>query len=381
MSMLFSPLQLRELTLVNRIQVSPMCQYSAVDGSMTAWHLMHYGSLALSGAGLLVIEATHVAPDARITHGCSGLYNDDNEAALARVLRFCREHSGIAIGLQLAHAGRKASSERPWEGRGTLAADARPWPVVGASPLPFSRGWPVPHELARAELRAIRDAFVHSTERAARLGIDLIELHSAHGYLLSTFLSPLSNRRTDEYGGSLENRMRFPLETFVAMRAAWPAERPMGVRIHGTDWVDGGWTVDDAVAYASALKGLGCDYVTASSGGVASDAQVPVAPGYQVPLAEAVRRHAGIVTCAVGMITGARQAESIIADGRADQVALARGMLFNPHWPWAAAAELGASVAAPPQYDRASARLWPGAAHGRLQIDTPPPTSSTTPLM
>jgi len=360
MSLLFTPLRLRALELANRIQVSPMCQYSAVDGSMTDWHLMHYGSLALSGAGLLVMEATHVTAQGRITHGCAGLYDDANAASIERVLRFCRAHSDIAIGLQLGHAGRKASSERPWEGRGSLKAGADPWPMVGASALPFADGWPAPAALDRAGMRSVRDAFVRSTERAAALGFDLVEVHSAHGYLLSTFLSPLSNRREDDYGGSLENRMRFPLETFAAMRAAWPAERPMGVRIHGTDWIDGGWGVEDAVAYAAALKALGCDYVTVSSGGVDSRAKPAVGPGYQVPLAEVVRRETGLVTCAVGMITEATQAEDILAHGRADQVALARAFLSDPHWPWRAAGALGESIRLPPQYERAGAATWPG---------------------
>jgi 2,4-dienoyl-CoA reductase-like NADH-dependent reductase (Old Yellow Enzyme family) len=361
MSALFSPLPLRRLTLSNRIQVSPMCQYSAQDGSMTDWHLMHLGSLALSGAGLLVIEATHVTRDARITHGCSGLYSDANASALARVLRFCREQSDIAIGLQIAHAGRKASSERPWEGRAALPAGADPWPTVAPSALPMADGWHVPRAASFDDLRAIRAAFVHATERAAMLGIDLIEVHSAHGYLLSTFLSPLSNQRSDDYGGSRDNRMRFPLETFGAMRAVWPAEKPMGVRIHGSDWRADGWGVEDAIAYAEALKRAGCDYVTVSSGGVAAKAEIPVGPGYQVPLAEAVRRETGIVTCAVGMITDAMQAESIITQGQADQVALARALLFNPHWPWQAAAQLGARLRYPPQYERGAAGMWPGA--------------------
>ncbi|MBC7780578.1 MAG: NADH:flavin oxidoreductase/NADH oxidase [Proteobacteria bacterium] len=356
MSKLFSALTLRELCLANRIQVSPMCQYSAVDGSMTDWHLMHLGSLALSGAGLLIIEATHVTRDGRITHGCSGLYSDYNEYALARVLRFCREHSDVAIGLQLAHAGRKASSERPWQGRSALAAAADPWPTVAPSALPVGSGWPTPRELSRDDLRAIRDAFVRATQRADRLGIDLIELHSAHGYLLSTFLSPCSNVRSDEYGGSRDNRMRFALETFSAMRGVWPERKPLGVRIHGTDWTDGGWTIDDAVVYARALQRLGCDYVTVSSGGVVADASIPVGSGYQVPLAEAVKREVGITTCAVGMITEPQQAESILAQGSADQVALARGLLLNPHWPWTAAVALGAEVTVPPQYDRARPR-------------------------
>lgn len=361
MSRLFTPLALRELELPNRIQISPMCQYSATDGSMGDWHLMHLGSLSLSGAGLLMIEATHVTRDGRITHGCSGLYSDDNEYALARVLAFCRRHAAMPIGIQLAHAGRKGSTQRPWQGRGALGAHEDPWPTRAPSALPFQPDWHVPHELTRQAIAAIRDAFVAATARCARLGLDLIELHSAHGYLLAEFISPLSNRRSDEYGGSLANRLRFPLETFRAMRAAWPSDKPMGVRIHGTDWVEGGSTIEDAVIYARELKALGCDYVTVSSGANSPEAKIPLGPGYQVPLAETVRRETGIVTCAVGMIYEPAQAEATVAEGRADLVALARAFLANPHWAWHAAAVLGAAVSYPPQYERAGLALWPPA--------------------
>jgi len=361
MSRLFSPLDLRALTLANRVQVSPMCQYSAVDGGMGDWHLMHLGSLALSGAGVLMVEATAVVPEGRITNACLGLHTDAQAEALARVRAFCRSHSPIAVGVQLAHAGRKASAQCPWDGGRPVPPGEGGWAVVGPSAVPYTSGWPTPRELSHAELHEVREAFVAATHRADAAGIDLIEVHAAHGYLLSTFLSPFSNLRTDEYGGSREHRMRFPLEVFEAMRRAWPAHKPMGVRIHGSDWVEGGWTVDDAAAFAGALKALGCDYVTVSSGGVISKAPITAGPGYQVPLAAAVRRATGITTCAVGLITTGPQAEAILADESADQVAIARAMLFNPHWAWQAAAALGVDWVAPPQYERATPQMWPGA--------------------
>jgi 2,4-dienoyl-CoA reductase-like NADH-dependent reductase (Old Yellow Enzyme family) len=366
-SKLFTPLRIGGLELANRITVSPMCQYSAVDGTMNDWHLMHLGNLSLSGAGLLILEATHVTPEGRITHRCSGLYSDENEAALARVLQFCRGISPVKIGIQLAHAGRKGSAQRPWEGRGPLAPAERPWQTLGASAIPLAPGWPAPLALDRAGMRAVKRAFVEATRRAARIGFDLIEVHSAHGYLLNNFLSPLSNQRGDEYGGSLENRMRFPLEVFSAMRGAWPPDRPMGARIPGSDYVADAWAPEDAVVYARELRKRGCDYVTVSGGGVVLDAQVPVKAGYQVPFAERVRRETGIVSGAVGLITDPHQAEAIIANGQADYVSLARALLFNPRWPWHAGVALGVELRYPPQYERCAPRAWPpGRTLGRV---------------
>jgi 2,4-dienoyl-CoA reductase-like NADH-dependent reductase (Old Yellow Enzyme family) len=276
-SQLFAPVQIGKRTLTNRITVAPMCQYSAVDGSMSDWHLMHLGSLAISGASMLVMEATGVTPAGRITPYCPGLYSDANEAAMKRVTEYLRSISPIVLGVQLAHAGRKASSHRPWQGHGPLQAN-------GGQAAACER-WPEPQAMSKSDMQQLTQAFVHAAQRAARIGLDFIELHSTHGYLLSEFLSPLSNKRTDEYGGSLENRMRFPLEVFRAIRAAFPADRFVGAKISGTDFVDGGFSPDEAVAYARALKAEGCAYVTVSGGGVVLDAKIPVGPGYQVPFA------------------------------------------------------------------------------------------------
>ena len=365
-SMLFKPLSIGGIELENRITIAPMCQYSAIDGSMTDWHLMHLGSLALSGAAMLVIEATGVTPEGRITPNCTGLYSDANEAAMARVVNFVRSISPIRLGIQLAHAGRKASTQRPWEGRGALApTDPAAWSTVGPSAVPLAAGWPTPQALDRAGMDAVRDAFVQASRRAARLGLDFVELHSTHGYLLSEFLSPLANRRTDEYGGALENRMRFPLEVVRAVRTVW--DKPLGAKISGSDFADGGWTPDDAVAYARELKKLECDYVTVSGGGVVLDQKVPVGPGYQVPFAERVRREVGIVTGAVGLISEPRQAEQILASGKADFVSLARAMLFNPRWPQHAAVVLGGTARYAQQYERCAPKAWPpGAALGKV---------------
>jgi NADPH2 dehydrogenase len=359
MSKLFEPLAVGPMTLEHRITVAPMCQYSAVEGSMTDWHMQHLGSLALSGASMLVIEATGVTPEGRITHGCTGLYSDANEASMKRVIDFVRSVSPISLGIQLGHAGRKASAERPWEGRGALKENA--WETVAPSPIPLADGWPTPRALDRAGMDAVRDAFVASAKRSLRLGLDFVELHSTHGYLLSEFLSPLSNRREDKYGGSLGNRMRFPLEVASAVRAVWPRDRVLGAKISGTDFADGGWSGDDAVAYARELKRVGLDYVTVSGGGVVLDAKVPTGPGYQVPYAERVRRESGITTGAVGLISDPHQAEEIVASGKADFVSLARAMLFDPRWPQHAAVALGGEVRYPPQYERASPKLWPPA--------------------
>lgn len=360
-SNLFTPLAIGRMELPNRIAVAAMCQYSAVDGSMTEWHLQHLGNLSLSGAAMLAIEATGVTPEGRISHGCTGLYSDANEAAMKRVVDFVRSISPIRLGVQLAHAGRKASAQRPWEGRGALSPDDDAWETLAPSAVALAPGWPTPQALDRAGMTAVAAAFVASALRAKRLGLDFVEVHSTHGYLLSEFLSPLANKRSDAYGGSLENRMRFPLEVVCAVRDAWPRDKPLGAKISGTDFAEGGWTVEDAVVYARALKSYGCDYVTVSGGGVVLDAKVPVGPGYQVPYAERVKRETEIKTGAVGLIGGAEQAEEIIASGKADFVALARAMLFDPRWPWHAALELGADMEYPPQYARAHPKLWPGA--------------------
>ncbi len=360
-SKLFSPIELRGLKLPNRIVVSPMCQYCVEDGVVGDWHRVHLGMLANSGAGLLIVEATAVTAQGRISPGCTGLYDDETEAGFAKVLETVRAVGSARLGIQLGHSGRKGSTAAPWVGRGPVARADGGWDVVGPSSLPFTEGWLVPQQLDRAGMDDIREAFVSTTQRAARLGFEFLELHSAHGYLLSSFVSPLSNRREDAYGGSRENRMRFPLEVAAAVRDAWPSDRPMSVRINGTDWVDGGWTPDDAVAYAAALKDCGADIVTVSSGGIDPDQKVPVKLGYQVPIAAKVRKEADIPTIAVGMITQPRQAESIIAQGDADLVALARGMLFNPRWGLHAAAALGVQVDYPPQYQRATPETWPPA--------------------
>jgi 2,4-dienoyl-CoA reductase-like NADH-dependent reductase (Old Yellow Enzyme family) len=360
MSALFSPLTLRGLTLANRVVISPMCQYSADHGSASDWHIMHLGSMALSGAGLVIIEATGVEPRGRISPGCLGLYSDDNEKALARVLSIVRRHSETPIGIQLGHAGRKASINVPWRGGKPLTAAEGAWATVGPSALPFDAGWHVPAALDRAGMKQIIDAFVAAARRAERLGLALIEVHSAHGYLLSQFLSPIANRRTDDYGGSLENRLRFPLELLGALRQAWP-DKPLGARLNGSDWVEGGIDIEQAVAYAAALKKIGVDYVCCSGGAQSPAQKIPVAPHYQVPFAAEIKKRTGIATMAVGMITDPKAADGIIAKGEADLIALARAVMDNPRWPWHAADLLGAELAVVKQYERARPKLWPGA--------------------
>jgi 2,4-dienoyl-CoA reductase-like NADH-dependent reductase (Old Yellow Enzyme family) len=360
-SKLFTPIQLGGITLPNRIVVSPMCQYSADDGCLSDWHLMHLGSLAISGAGLVMIEATGVTREGRITHGCTGLYSEHNEASMKRVVEACRRLTRSPIGVQLAHAGRKASASFPWQGGKPLSAAESPWTTVAPSALPFGEGWHVPHELAESELRGVVDAFVAAAGRARRIGLDAVEMHSAHGYLMHQFLSPHSNLRRDRYGGSLENRMRFPLEVARALREAWPKERALGARITGSDWLDGGVTPEDAIAYARELKAIGFDYVGVSSGGISPAARIKIEPGYQVAFAEKVRRSVPIAVRAVGMIADPEQAEAIVASGKADMVALARAFLDDPRWVWHAAERLGAKVEYPPQYARSHPELWPGA--------------------
>ena len=357
-SALFSPYRLAGLELANRIVVSPMCQYSADDGCANDWHLMHLGMLANSGAALVVVEATHVERHGRITHGCLGLYNDDNEAALARVIAQARRMGSAKFGIQIAHSGRKGSAQRPWEGGGALKADADPWPTMAASPIPFGGGWHTPREVTEEDMERVRKAFVSATQRALRIGFDEIELHFAHGYLAHGFMSPISNKRIDQYGGSLANRLRFPLSIARAVRAVVPQGVPLGARITGSDWREGGLTGDDAVAISKALKGEGLDFICISSGGVTADTRNPSEPGYNVPIAARVKKEAGIATRTVGLIVKPEHAEEIVAQGQADMVSLARVFLDDPHWGWHAAKALGAEVARPPQYQRACPKLW-----------------------
>ena len=353
MSKLFSPYSLRDLTLSNRIVVSPMCQYSAEDGKANDWHMIHLGSMALSGASMVVIEATGVEPEGRITPGCLGLWDDATEAALKPVVEMMRKYSKSALTIQLAHAGRKSSSHVPWKGGQQIPLAEGGWITFAPSAVAQKEGEVPPQGLDETGMLRIRDAFVATAKRAERLGFDAIELHGAHGYLLHQFLSPIANQRTDRYGGSLENRMRFPLEIYEAVRAAWPAGKPIGVKVSATDWVEGGWDPEQTVAFALELKKRGVDWIDVSSGGVSPAQKIPVGPSYQVPFAEKVKAETGLPVVSVGLITDPRQAEDIVAEGRADFVALARAMLYDPRWGWHAAAALGAEVDAPPQYWRA----------------------------
>jgi NADPH2 dehydrogenase len=361
MTILFSPLQLRELTLKNRIVVSPMCQYSAENGRATAWHMQHLGSLSLSGAGMLCVEATAVEADGRISPGDLGLFDDATEAALVSVLAMIRKHASIAMAVQLAHAGRKASCSVPWENEGKqLPIESGGWQTLAPSAIPHYDTDRAPAALDAAGIARIRDSFARAAKRADQLGFDAIELHGAHGYLLHEFMSPLSNHRTDAYGGSLENRIRFPLEVFEAVRAAFPQHKPIGMRVSASDWVDGGWDLQQTLVLAKELKSRGIDWIDCSSGGLSPKQKIPLAPGYQVPFADAVKA-TGVTTMSVGLITEPEQAEEILASGKADLIALARGMLYDPRWPWHAAAALGEKADAPPQYLRAAPR-----AHSKL---------------
>ena len=352
MSQLFSPIQLGQQQLANRIAVAPMCQYSAQDGEAGDWHLMHLGQLAMSGAGLLILEATAVSPEGRITPGDLGLYSDRTEAALGRVMGALRQYSDIRLGIQLAHAGRKASSDVPWRGGQLLAVQDGGWTPLAPSAIAHGANEPTPAALDDAGLTKVLHDFVAAAERTARLGFDVVELHAAHGYLLHQFLSPLANQRTDPYGGTPEKRMAFVLQVFDAVRAVLPASTALGVRLSATDWVPGGWDPEQSAVLCQALESRGCDFVHISSGGLSTQQKIPVGPGYQVPLAAKIREQVRMPVIAVGMITEAAQAEAIVASGQADMVALARAMLYNPRWPWHAAAQLGATVQAPRQYWR-----------------------------
>jgi len=357
-SQLFTPISLRSLTLANRVVVPPLCQYSSDEGVASDWHMQHLPSLAISGAGLVCLEMTDVEPIGRITHGCAGLWSDAQEAALARVIASCRKYGQAKLGIQIAHAGRKASCVPPWKGGKFLPQDQGGWQTIAPSAIPFGEGYGAPKAMTRADFDRVLEAFVNATRRAARLGFDSCELHGAHGYLLSSFFSPLANRRDDEYGGSLENRMRFPLRVFRAMREVWPADKPLGIRVSCVDWAEGGTTIEDTVEFAKHLKQAGCDFICCSSGGIVAAVPPLIRAGYQVQFAERIRREVGIATRAVGMIFTGRQAETIIAEGKADMVAVGRGYIDDPRWAWHAGDELGVIAPMAPQVDRARNAGW-----------------------
>jgi 2,4-dienoyl-CoA reductase-like NADH-dependent reductase (Old Yellow Enzyme family) len=352
MSHLFEPFTLRGVTFRNRIGVSPMCQYSCVDGFATDWHLVHLGARAVGGAGLVIAEATAVEPRGRISPYDIGLWSDAHVAPLARVAHFLREH-GAVPGIQLAHAGRKAGVNRPWEGGGPVPAGEGGWTPVGVSPIPFDEGFPTPTELTVDEIRAIQDAFCAAAVRADQAGFELVEIHGAHGYLLHSSYSSLSNLRTDDYGGSFANRICFLVETARAVRAVWPERKLLAVRLSCTDWVEGGWTGDDTVALVQRLRAEGVDLIDCSSGGAVPRAHIPAGASYQVPFAERVRREAGLPSAAVGLITDPMQADEIVRNGRADLVLLGRELLRDPYWPLHAARKLHQAAPVPPQYLRA----------------------------
>lgn len=352
MSQLFSPFQLRELSFRNRIFVSPMCQYSCADGLPTDWHLVHLGSRAVGGASLVLTEAAAVTPAGRISPEDAGIWNDAQRDAWKPIAAFIKAQ-GAVPGIQLAHAGRKASTYSPWRGSGKVTADKGGWDVLGPSNMAFASTFPVPHEMSKAELEATVEAFVNAARRSLAAGFEVPEIHAAHGYLLHEFLSPLSNSRSDQYGGSLENRMRFPLEVCEAVRSVWPAHLPVFLRISASDWKEEGWDLTQSIEFCKRAKAIGIDLIDVSSGGNVADAKMTIRPGYQVPFARAIRAAAQIPTGAVGLITEAVQAEQIVADGDADCVFLARALLRDPYWPRHAAAALGVSLEWPNQYARA----------------------------
>ncbi|MDP9127008.1 MAG: NADH:flavin oxidoreductase/NADH oxidase [Pseudomonadota bacterium] len=356
MSVLFSKLKLREIEFKNRVWVSPMCQYSSANGLPTDWHLVHLGSRAVGGAGLVVVEATAVSPVGRISPGDSGMWSDQHAEAFKRITDFIVSQGAVPA-IQLAHAGRKGSTEAPWDGDASIpSSDERAWETLAPSPIPFRPGWHTPRQMNGDDMARVTEEFVMATKRSFTAGFQVVEIHMAHGYLLHEFLSPLSNTRNDEFGGSFENRARFPLAVAKAVRNAWPARLPVFARLSTTDWVPGGWTPEQSVTLASLLKTTGIDLIDCSSGGATHDAKIPVGPSYQVPFAEMIRSQAGIATAAVGMITEALQAEGIIRDGQADAVFLARAMLHDPYWPLHAAETLGAPAGWPQQYGRVRPR-------------------------
>lgn len=347
MSLLFSPLQLRSVQLKNRIAMSPMCMYSATEGHVAPWHLLHYPTRAIGGVGLIVVEATAVEARGRISPQDLGIWSDDHVAGLSQLSQAIKQAGGVP-GIQIAHAGRKAGTARPWEGGKPLHT----WTPVGPSPLPFFEGWATPQALDNGGLDQVRLAFQDAARRALQSGFEVLELHMAHGYLLHSFLSPLSNHRTDAYGGSRENRMRFPLEVVEAVRQVWPSELPLLVRVSATDWHPQGWHLDDSIAFAKVAQPLGVDLLDCSSGGVIAGVKIPVGPGYQAHLAQGVRQQAGLLSGAVGLIEHAQQAQALLQEGQADLVLLGRALLADPYWVFRAAKELGQRVW-PVQYDRA----------------------------
>jgi 2,4-dienoyl-CoA reductase-like NADH-dependent reductase (Old Yellow Enzyme family) len=349
---LFETYTIRSVTFRNRVFVSPMCQYSSDDGRPNDWHFVHLGSRAVGGAGLVMVEASGVSPIGRITAWDSGFWSHAHADAFRPIVTFI-EANGAVAGIQLAHAGRKASTDVPWRGGGVIREGPNAWQTVAPSPIPFRDGDPVPHALTPAEIDEIVAQFVDATSLAVSAGFHVVELHMAHGYLMHEFLSPLCNARTDEYGGSLENRMRFPLRVAEGVRHAWPDDLPLFVRISASDWVEGGWDLAQSIEFAKCLRALGVDVVDCSSGGAVTGAKIALGPGYQVPFARAIRAEAGIATAAVGLITEPQQAEDIITSGSADAVMLARELLRDPNWPLHAARLLGVDIPWPPQYERA----------------------------
>lgn len=365
MSQLFEPFSLREVVFANRIGVPPMCQYSAEAGLVGDWHLVHYGSRAVGGAGLIIVEATAVLPEGRISPADLGIWDEAQIAGLARLARLC-EAQGCVPAIQLAHAGRKASIGKGWEAQGVLAAEEGGWPVVGPSPLSFNAAYALPEVLDEAGIQRVIAAFAAAAQRAAKAGFRAVEIHAAHGYLLHQFLSPLSNQRKDAYGGSFENRTRLVREVVAAVRASWPKHLPLLIRLSATDWVAGGWDAEQTVRLCRDIAELGVDLVDVSTGGLVADARIPAGPGFQVAFAEQIRREAGLPTAAVGLITDAQQAEAIIAQGQADLVLVGREILRNPHWPLQAAQQLGVQASWPPQYLRAAPAGTPMRAVARI---------------
>lgn len=357
MSQLFTPIKLGPVTIPNRIIIAPMCQYSAIDGKTTEWHAMHLGQLAVSGAGLLIVEATAVEPEGRISPQDIGLWNNETELALSETIQGIKKYSSMPLGIQLAHAGRKASMPAPWISGPAVKPENGGWQPVAPSAIAFDSNSAQPEALTKERIDSIVASFAHSAKRADKMGFDLIEIHAAHGYLLHQFLSPISNHREDRYGGSLENRMRLTLDVFSAIRKVFPANKAVGVRISASDWVENGWDLEQSLILCHKLKELGCDYIHVSSGGLSVQQHIPVGPNYQVPFARQIKAKVGMPTIAVGLITEPEQAEAIIATGEADMVGLARGILYNPRWPWHAAAALGAQVTAPKQYWRSQPHM------------------------